>query len=144
MKEETEHQYIKRTQNDYSLAFKLGIVQEIERGELSIRGATRKYGIQAHSTVQTWLRKHGNFDWENKALSKPSKTKDQIILEQEAKIRLLEKQNARLEHKLNQTDKKALFFDMMIDMAEEEFKIPIRKNYSPELSEDLHAKKKRR
>jgi hypothetical protein len=56
----------------------------------------------------------------------------------------LEKQNARLEHQLKQADKKALFFDMMIDMAEEEFKIPIRKNSSPEQSEALRDEKKKR
>lgn len=144
MKKEAEHQHIKRTQKDYTMAFKLGVVQEVERGEIGICAVARKYGIQCHKTVTTWLQKYGSFDWENRPLSKPPKSKDQVILEQEARIRLLEKQNARLEHELKQTDKKALFFDMMIDMAEEEFKIPIRKNCSPEPSENLHNEKKRR
>lgn len=144
MKKEPEHQYIKKTQKDYSMAFKLGVVQEVESGELGVCAAARKYGIQSHKTVTTWLLKYGSFDWENKPLSKSPKSKDQRILEQEARIRLLEKQNARLEYQLKQTDKKALFFDMMIDMAEEEFKIPIRKNCSPEPSETLPDEKKRR
>lgn len=59
------------------------------------------------------------------------KSKDQIILEQETRIRLLEKQNARLENQLERTDKKALLLDMLIDLAEEEFKLPIRKNSLP-------------
>lgn len=144
MKEETEPQYIRRSQKDYSLAFKLCVVKEVESGALGIKAAARKYGIQSHSTVTTWLHKYGSFDWENRPMSKPAKSKDQIILEQEARIRLLEKQNTRLEHQLDQTDKKALFFDMMIDMAEEEFKIPIRKNCSPEPSENLRVKNKKR
>ncbi len=37
--------YIKRTQRDYPLSFKLSVVREIEQGELSIRGALRKYGL---------------------------------------------------------------------------------------------------
>lgn len=47
--------YVKRTQKDYSLNFKLQVVQEIEHGELSQHGAVRKYGIQARSTILSWL-----------------------------------------------------------------------------------------
>ncbi len=38
-----ENEYVKRTQKDYTLAFKLQVVSEIERGELSCRSATSKY-----------------------------------------------------------------------------------------------------
>jgi hypothetical protein len=41
------------------------IVQEIERTAYSYR-STKKYGIQNRTTVVQWLRKFGNFDWENK------------------------------------------------------------------------------
>lgn len=57
MKSQTNKGYIKRTQKDYSLSFKLQVVQEIETGELDTVGALRKYGIQARSTVTNWLRK---------------------------------------------------------------------------------------
>ncbi|MEL1245948.1 IS3 family transposase, partial [Flavobacterium sp. DGU11] len=50
-----ERNYVKRTQQDYSLSLKLQIVQEIERGELSTHGACKKYGIQARSTIVSWL-----------------------------------------------------------------------------------------
>jgi len=43
----------KRTQKDYTLAFKLQVVEEVERGELSQHAAQRKYGIQARSTILT-------------------------------------------------------------------------------------------
>lgn len=64
MKELSQSAYVKRTQKDYSLSLKLQIVQEIEAGRLKIKECTKKYGIQSHSTVLIWLRKHGNFDWE--------------------------------------------------------------------------------
>ncbi|WP_213524053.1 transposase [Nonlabens sp.] len=57
--------YAKRTQKDYSLSFKLQIVEEIESGQLDRLSAHLKYGIQARSTITTWLRKYGTFDWEN-------------------------------------------------------------------------------
>jgi hypothetical protein len=61
-----------------------------------------------------------------------SKTPEQKILELETKIKLLEKQKAFLEQQASQADKKAIIFDMMIDLAEKEYKIDIRKNSSPE------------
>jgi transposase-like protein len=50
---------VRRTQRDYSLAFKLGVVAEVEQAELTYKQAQRKYGIQGRSTVLVWLRKHG-------------------------------------------------------------------------------------
>jgi transposase len=129
MKQTNENQYIKRSQKDYSYAFKLAVVQEVESGELGIKAASRKYGIQSHSTVTTWLRKYGNFDWLNKSTERMPKSKDQKLLELEQKVLLLEKQKKELEKQVEQADKKAIFFDMMIDIAEKEFKIPIRKKY---------------
>jgi transposase-like protein len=124
--------YKKRTQKDYSLNFKLQVVQEVERGELSQHGAVRKYGIQARSTVLTWLRKYGNFDWENQTPTHMPKTPEQKLMELEQKVRLLEKQKKHLEHQVERADKKAIIFDMMIDLAEKEYNIAIRKNSLPE------------
>ena len=48
----SERSYVKRTQRDYSYAFKLQVVDEVERGELNISGAKKKYGIQGDKTIQ--------------------------------------------------------------------------------------------
>lgn len=136
-------QYIKRSQKDYSMSFKLQVVQEIERGELNPLLATRKYGIQGRSTVLEWLRKYGNFDWENQTPSNMPKTREQQILELEQKVRLLEKQKAFLEARVDRSDRKAVLFDMMIDIAEKEFNIPIRKKCSPEQSIAAAKKEKK-
>lgn len=56
----------------------------------------------------------------------------QKLLELEAKVKLLEKQKAFLEHQIVRSDRKAVLFDMMIELAEKEFNIPIRKKCSPE------------
>ncbi len=137
-----ETNYVKRTQRDYSMSFKLQIVQQIERGELSTHAACRKYGIQARSTIVGWLRKFGTFDWENKTPSNMPKTPEQKIMELEAKVKLLEKQKALLEHQANIADKKVIIFDMMINLAEKEYQIDIRKNSQPEQSNNLLNKKR--
>ncbi|GAB1858752.1 hypothetical protein MHTCC0001_35920 [Flavobacteriaceae bacterium MHTCC 0001] len=126
-----KNNYVKRTQRDYPMSFKLSVVSEIEKGELTYRQAQQKYGIQGRSTVLVWLRKYGNFDWSNQSPDSMSKTPEQRILELEAKVKLLEKQKAQAEHLAARADKKAILFDMMIDLAEKEFNIPIRKNSKP-------------
>lgn len=126
--------YVKRTQKDYSISFKLRVVQEIEQGQLSRSEACHKYGIQAKSTIREWLRKYGTFDWENQSKTIVAKTPEQRVLELEAKVKLLEKQKARAEHLAERADKKAIIFDMLVDLAEKEYQIDIRKNCTPDLS----------
>ena len=120
--------YSKRSQKDYTLNFKLQVVAEIERGEESTTGAVRKYGIQSRSTIVSWLRKYGKFDWLNQTPSHMPKSPEQKILELEQQVKLLEKQKALLEKQVETADKKAILFDMMISLAEKEYNIPIRKN----------------
>ena len=134
MKEKEENIYQKRTQKDYSLSFKLQVVQAIERSELSTTGALKKYGIQSRSTVVGWLRKYGKFDWETQTPSNMPKTPEQRLMELEQEVLLLRKQKAFLEKQVEFSDKKAIIFDIMIDLAEKEYNIPIRKNSSPDQS----------
>lgn len=134
MEKGEEQQYVKRSQRDYSYGFKIQVVQEIERGEASTTSAQRKYGIQSRSTIMNWLRKYGSFDWCNQTPSHMPKSPEQKLMELEQKVRLLEKQKNHLEKQLEQSDKKSILFDMMIELAEKEYKIDIRKNSSPEQS----------
>ena len=143
MKTSEKTVYVKRTQKDYSVSFKLQVVQEIELGQLSRTEACHKYGIQAKSTIREWLRKYGNFDWDNHSSIIMAKTPEQKILELEAKIKLLEKQKARAEHLAERADKKVIIFDMLVDMAEKEYDIQIRKNYTPELSKTIKKNTKK-
>lgn len=106
----------RRTQKDYSLAFKLQVVDEVEKGLLNQDQAQRKYGIQGNMTILVWLRKHGSLDWSpKKKMGKPTPNK---------KIRELEKKIKRLE-----AEKEIL--NRAIDIADNEFKTEIRKKYLP-------------
>ena len=111
----------KRTQKDYTLAFKMQVVDEIEKGELSQHGAVRKYGIQARSTVLTWLRKHGRLDWYQNSPMPKKATPDKKIRELEKQLQRLQAQNEIL--------------NMAIDIADDTLKTSIRKKYLSLLSE---------
>ncbi|MFB9110492.1 transposase [Flavobacterium gyeonganense] len=135
--------YVKRTQRDYSMSLKLQIVREVEQGSSSITQIRKQYGIQSHATVLGWLRKFGNFDWENQSPLNMAKSPEQKIMELEAQVKLLEKQKALLERQAYVADKKAILFDMMIDLAEKEYHIDIRKNSAPEQSPASEQKNKK-
>lgn len=60
---EQEKQKKKRTQRDYNLGFKLAVINQVEKGDMTYKQAQKAYGIQGRSTVLVWLRKHGTLDW---------------------------------------------------------------------------------
>ena len=76
----------KRTHRDYTLGFKLQVIGEVERGELTYKQAQQKYGIQGRSTVLAWLRKHGKQAWDTSSTlgAMENNTPNQRIRELEA------------------------------------------------------------
>jgi hypothetical protein len=49
-------------------------VSGVESGEIEIKAAQRKYGIQGDATIKTGIEKFGNLDWENKSDKAMSKS----------------------------------------------------------------------
>ena len=122
----------RRSQRDYSLAFKLEVISLVESGQCAYKEAQRRFGIQGKSTVLVWLRKHGTLDWKIPiAMNTPEST----IKELEAKLQKLEKKlkEERLKREISET---------IIEVVEEQFGIAIRKKYSPKQLKDLSKKKK--
>ncbi len=128
---EKENGYVKRTQKDYSMSFKLSVVREVETTKIGLCAIARKYGIQSESTVKRWMEKFGTFDWTNIKGGNMPKSKDQELLELQEKVKMLERKNARLEHELEIKDHKVALFDLMIDIAEKDLRVDIRKNMLP-------------
>jgi len=95
----------KRTQRDYSLPFKLKVILEVEKGELTYKQAQKKYGIQGRSTVLVWLRKHGSLDWQSDIPMKGKITPQQQVKELEKKLKRLEMQNEILNKAVEIADK---------------------------------------
>jgi transposase len=122
----------KRTQRDYTLGFKLRVVEDVEKGILTYKQAQKKYGIQGKSTVLVWLRKHGNLDWLlpklNTVSSSEEKTPEQRIKELEAALAV--------------EQMKTLFLTTAIDIAEKQYGMVIKKKYSPKQQENFKPKTK--
>lgn len=114
----------KRTQRDYSLAFKLAVVAQVEKGELTYKKAQDKYGIQGRSTVLTWLRKHGKLDW-SQGITPYHPKGDQMT---EPKIPLTPEQKIKeLEQRLAESEQKAEFFEAVVDVLKKDYGVSIVK-----------------
>lgn len=120
---------VRRSQRDYTLAFKLSVVEEVEKGSLTYKQAQAKYGIQGRSTVLVWLRKLGTLDWTLPKvydLSSKEKTPEQRIKELEAALEL--------------EQQKTMLLSKIIDIAEKQYGLPIRKKPSPKQPETSSKK----
>jgi transposase len=111
------NKYLRRSQRDYSLAFKLQVVDEVEKGYLTWKQSQTKYGIQGRSTVLVWLRKHGTLDWTSKTPMKKKAPPKTYISQLEAKIKRLEQEKEIL--------------NRAIDIADEQLGTEIRKKCLP-------------
>jgi transposase-like protein len=114
----------KRSQRDYSLAFKLAVVEQVEKGEMTYKQAQEHYGIQGRSTVLVWLRKHGRLNWcegtpelfkRDGRVDKPN-----TALTPEQHIKALEKE-------LADTKMKAEFFEAVVNVLEADYGVSVVK-----------------
>lgn len=125
----------RRSQRDYTLAFKLSVVNQVEKGDLTYKQAQARYGIQGRSTVLVWLRKHGTQNWHNKGLRKNlnlSMSKEPLPLTPEQRIKELEKQ-------LKVANEKAQLFEAIVNVIRDDFGIAIPKKH---LGKSLSTKKR--
>ena len=121
----------KRSQRDYTLGFKLSVIERIEKGEMTYKQAQKTYGIQGRSTVLVWLRKHGKLDW-----SSPSELPMKPSQETPAQ------QIKRLERELEDERMKTLLLNEMIDIIDNDYGGNIRKKRLPEALKIYNIKEK--
>ncbi|WP_397451101.1 IS3 family transposase [Pseudomonas sp. NA-150] len=114
----------RRSQRDYTLAFKLSVVDQVEKGELGYKEAQRRYGIQGRSTVLVWLRKHGRQDWSlGASIREPrsrSMTEPNLPLTPEQRIKELEEQLAL-------SNQKAQFFEAVVNVLKNDYGVCVGK-----------------
>lgn len=117
---------IKRTQRDYSLAFKLALVDQIEKGEMTYKQAQDRYGIQGRSTVLCWLRKHGQLDW---SVGSPSisTTRGRHFMSDKPLSQTPEQRIKELEQQLAQAQQKAEFFEAVVDVLKRDYGVSVIK-----------------
>jgi len=105
----------------YSLSFKQKVISEIEGGKYTINSARKLYGIKGGQTIQKWIQKFGKLHLLNKIVR--VELKDEI-----SRLKQLEKEKKELESALAQAHLKLIVLETVIDVAEEELGIDLKKN----------------
>lgn len=114
---------VRRSQRDYSLAFKLAIVDQVEKGELSYKEAQGRYGIQGRSTVLVWLRKHGRQDWSQGASIRADRKRSMT----DPKPSTPEQRIKELEQQLEVATQKAQFFEAVVNVLKTDYGVSVVK-----------------
>jgi transposase-like protein len=103
--------------NHYSESLKREVVIQVQSGQISKEEARRKYGIRGHSTILKWIRKFEESDPHLQSLMDYSKSDKKELI----------KRIKELERKLEDEQIRSFGYSKMIDIAEEQLKVPIRK-----------------
>lgn len=113
----------------YTEVFKMQIVREVEGGKITQEDARRRYGISGHSTILKWSRKYGRMtDRQEKGVQKI------VMEEKDIEILNLRNENQALKEELERARIKNVVLETLVDVAERELQIPIRKKYGAKRS----------
>lgn len=121
----------------YDESFKLQVVRETLEGTISKSEANRLYGIRSKSAILEWTRQYSGEKGYDKRGRRLKNKETEISIEQ------LAKQNKRileLEELLRKEKLKVALSNTMIDIAEEEFGINIRKKSGAKQSKESRQK----
>ena len=104
-------------QKMFSDSFKREVVVQVTTGQLTQAEAKRKYGINGHSTILRWIRKFDVPDPHLQRIMDYNKTDKKELV----------KRIKELERKLEDEQIRSFGYSKMIDIAEEQLKVSIRK-----------------
>ena len=137
-----DQKIIQKSRWDYSESEKHEIIKEYLTQRCTKREIWRKYtgDSEEHGYLLRWMRQLGysnthdqrrTFVSKLNSMSRKKKTENSNVTEEESFENLqLKKRIVELEKQLKDAELKAIAFSTMVDIAEKEFKIPIRKKYN--------------
>jgi hypothetical protein len=121
VKSEQEKEKFPKESGEFSIAHRRWLVREITAGRMSIQEAVDRFNFQSkapHALLKTWLKRYSP----QITVSLPLMTE-----KERHKQELLLKRNKELEKQLEFAQMKNIALETLIDVAEEQLKITIRK-----------------
>lgn len=122
-----------RKGSDLSWSEREELLEEYLSSDLTKQAIWKKYTGQAeeHGQILSWLRKLG---YEDKHVNNRRKSGAQVSMEKKEEERFehlqLKKRIRELEKELQEAKLKAIAWSTMLELAEQEYKIKIRKKYN--------------
>jgi transposase len=126
---------IKRETSQYPESFKRSVIEEYLRTACTKKFLLKKYDIKTKGGIQIWMRQLGYADIHQKpgylaATTIPPLATKKDITGESASNQELEKRIKELERLLEDEQLRAEAYERIIDIAEKEFHIPIRKKHN--------------
>lgn len=115
----------KNEKGTYEIAFRRWLVRELDAGRITIGDAIERFNFNpknAHSLIHSWRKKYAS----DIALTLPVMTE-----KEKQKLDTLQKQLKQMQKQLEDAQMKNIALETMIDVAEEQLKIDIRKKCGP-------------
>lgn len=125
VKPEEQKERFPRGENENKIAFRRWLVREIVSGRMSRKEAVERFDFGNNSGFQTLG------DWIEKYSPSIAVTLPVMSEKERQKMEALQKQLKLLERQLEDAQMKNVALETMIDVAEEQLKIKIRKKSGP-------------
>ena len=118
--------WVERTTYKFSEEDKIGIVSEYVRSGCPVNEIIAKYHISSRVTFLNWVDRYA---YEEKLVSLPSEPNEDEMAKRDPEqlIKELQAENRRLQKALALEQLRSKAYDTMIDLAEKQFNIPVRK-----------------
>ncbi len=113
----------------YDSEFKWRVCQEYLNGDETKVAVQRRNGIKGRTTIVVWLRQFGLKD-KVQPLTQQEKLSLKMVESKPEKVQLVESEIDRLKKELAEANLQAEAYQKMIEIAESELKIDIRKKRS--------------
>ena len=117
----------------YTESFKMSVVAEVITRQISQQGALKKYDIGSWHTLKKWISKYGS----NKEIKKLRKVR---MPNDKLKIQELKKRIQELERLASDLQLEKRVLNKVIELAEKEYGIRIKKNSGAKQSENSSEK----
>jgi transposase-like protein len=117
---------MKRKVNSYTDDFKLKVVQDYLMSDATVSEIQKKYGIRSRSCISDWVRKYGLESPTQRTIELHNAMKEQN--QRTPREEELELKVEQLKKELERERLRTLTLNTMIDIAERELKIKVRKN----------------
>jgi transposase len=122
-----------RKQLHYSEGFKKEIVSIFEKGTFSVLQLEKLYGV-SNATIYRWIYKYSTFNEKGIRIVEMKQSSSQKLKELTNKLKELERIVGQKQIKID-------FLEKMIEIAEDEFSIPIKKKFNTSQSTGLERTK---
>lgn len=127
----------KQKERHYSATFKWEVVQDVLKGKYTKEEARRIHGIKSKCAVLYWIREFSG----NKKYREPSEFEvGSTIMQKRASEKVKLAKIKELEEELEREKQRAELWKKMVEVAEEEFGIEIKKKYGAKQLLDIKKK----